>query len=96
MSTSQDEKAKREPDWITCRCGARWTARTAAHCAAVGCHRTFAGASLFDAHRRSIGDHGACRDPAEIVTASGERVMFYRGGMWRGPEDPDAAERWGR
>jgi hypothetical protein len=92
MSTDQQEK---QPSYMTCRCGAQWTARGAAHCAAPGCHRTFAGVTLFDAHRTSSGERGTCRDPATI-TKAGERVMFHRNGMWRGPEDPDAATRWNK
>lgn len=48
-----------------CRCGARWGGSNTAHCAAVGCHRTFAAVGGFDAHRRD----GRCLDPATIGMA---------------------------
>lgn len=93
---STPDKPPREPAWITCRCGARWTALGAAHCGA--CHETFAGPTLFDQHRTQAGDHGTCRRPAELTTTkTGARVMYHRGGMWRGPEltDDEKAERFG-
>src|SRR6185437_810072 len=66
-------------------CGTHWTGLSRAHCSA--CHQTFASSGLFDRHRSSSGDHGTCLNPASIIhTATGERVMFYREGMWRGPE----------
>lgn len=72
-------------DAISCNgCPNTWTAGGAAHCAA--CHRLFSTPRLFDLHRSARGERGACLDPAEIRTASGERVMFLRDGMWRGPE----------
>ena len=87
MTTPERE---REPSWITCGCGARWTARSAAHCGS--CHRLFAGPSLFDQHRSAAGPVGTCRDPAILTATNGDRVMFHRNGMWRGPEtDPDKA-----
>ena len=42
--------------------------------------------SLFDAHRSADGDHGTCLDPATVVGRHGERRLFFRAGMWRGPE----------
>jgi hypothetical protein len=54
-----------------------------AHCGAVGCHRTFGGVSGFDRHRRN----GECLDPAELG-------MVERGGVWRFPLSPAAAERF--
>jgi hypothetical protein len=51
---------------------------------------------LFDAHRVAAGEHGRCLEPAEIVKQSGahagERVMFFRDEMWRGPEMDEAAK----
>lgn len=63
----------------TCGCGAAWTGRGRAHCAA--CHATFSGVSGFDAHR--TGGTG-CRAPAEV----GFRLD---GGVWRWP---GADYRW--
>ena len=68
-------------------CDAKWTAMKAAHCAASECHRTFSTPVLFDRHRVN----GRCVDPETIISAPrdgspGERVMFFRDGMWRGPE----------
>lgn len=87
----------RRKQLITCGCGAEWTALNAAHCAAPGCHRTFASVSLFDAHRSQEGEHGTCLDPETVLTRDGARRLFFRAGMWRGPEmDPALVERlWG-
>ena len=72
---------------ITCSgCTNTWTAGGAAHCAAPGCHRLFSTPRLFDLHRSVKGEHGACLDPEEIFNGSGERVMYLRDGMFRGPE----------
>jgi hypothetical protein len=60
-------------DGGTCGCGARWTGRRTAHCAA--CHRTFGGVGGFDRHRRG----GACLEPADVG-------LELRGGVFRGPE----------
>lgn len=78
---------------ITCNgCDATWTASGAAHCA--GCHTApFATVSLFDLHRSASGEHGSCLDPEAIVNRrTGERLMFFRAGMWRGPEMDEAAK----
>lgn len=73
---------------IACGCGERWSGVAAAHCA--GCHRTFSAPGLFDKHRSARGEHGTCLDPAEVrQVRTGERVMFFRDGMWRGPEMTD-------
>lgn len=70
---------------ISCSgCSNTWTAGGAAHCG--GCHRTFSTPSRFDMHRSARGERGTCLDPAEVVSASGERQLFLRGGIWRGPE----------
>src|SRR5687768_13164098 len=85
------ETAKvRRVERVTCSgCPARWTARNAAHCGA--CHELFASIALFDAHRSQDGDRGACIPPAEVQGRHGERRLFFRDGMWRGPEMPDEA-----
>jgi hypothetical protein len=71
---------------ITCSaCTAEWTGLTRAHCAALGCHQTFASVALFDAHRSAAGLHGACLAPAHVLTKTGKRVMELRDGVWRGP-----------
>lgn len=77
--------------WIVCGgCDTVWTAPGAAHCAASGCHRTFGGVSLFDAHRSTRGgDHGSCVDPEALTNTAGERIAFFRNGMWRSPEMTD-------
>lgn len=79
-------------DAITCTgCPARWTATGAAHCAS--CHRTFSSPRLFDAHRSTRGELGSCVDPVTLTVQTGARagepVMFFRDGMWRGPEMTD-------
>lgn len=81
---------------ITCGgCDATWTARGAAHCGS--CHQLFASVTLFDLHRSQDGEHGTCLDPEALVGRDGERRLFSRAGMWRGPElSPEDRERlWG-
>jgi hypothetical protein len=78
------EGEKRGSSWITCRCGARWTARGLAHCG--GCHNSYSGISTFDQHRSMTGEHGVCKRPAEVVNSLGERLLWLRDGVWRGPE----------
>ena len=79
------EQVAREPKPITCGgCDATWTAPGACHCG--GCHRLFATLPLFDAHRSAEGAHGACLDPETVVGEYGQRRLFFRAGMWRGPE----------
>ena len=73
-------------DRITCGgCTETWTALTACHCS--GCHRTYAGVGMFDQHRSQYGERGSCLDPATLINQkTGEPLMFFREGMWRGPE----------
>lgn len=78
------------------RCRATWAALGAAHCG--GCCRMFSTARHFDLHRSARGDHGTCLDPATIINARGERLLFHRNGMWRGPvisEEQKARAGWG-
>lgn len=71
-------------------CDHVWTGLGAAHCAARGCHRTFSTTRLFDLHRSTRGgEHGTCADPEKIRNRDGEPTMFFRDGMWRGPEMTD-------
>lgn len=87
-------REKRDVSNSCSACDRTWTALGAAHCAAEGCHQTFAGATLFDRHRSLVGDHGCCRNPAEIVDVHGQRLMFCIDGVWRGPAmtDQDLAQ----
>jgi hypothetical protein len=66
------------------RCSAVWTGARTAHCSA--CHSTFATDGLFDAHRSIAGCSGTCRDPGTLTyragQRAGERVMFWRDGLW--------------
>lgn len=67
-------------------CDATWTGMAPAHCS--GCHRLFASAGLFDQHRkatRGIAEDSKCIDPVTI-RKNDIRVMFFREGMWRGPQ----------
>lgn len=77
-------------------CGATWTGTGPAHCGS--CHRhPFASSGLFDLHRSTKGgEHGSCLDPFQVLK-NGERVMFLRDGMWRGPQmtDEQKARRFG-
>ncbi|HVE95680.1 MAG TPA: hypothetical protein VNA67_01630 [Pseudonocardiaceae bacterium] len=72
-------------------CSAVWTGARTAHCCA--CHLTFVTIGLFDAHRSIAGDYGSCRDPATLTyragQRAGERVMFWRDGLWWAPEMTD-------
>lgn len=54
-----------------------------AHCAALGCHRTFGGVTGFDAHRRD----GICLPPASLGMVRSDL------GIWRTPMSDDARER---
>lgn len=65
-------------------CDTRWTGFNRCHCS--GCHRTFSGLALFDAHRRDIRGVGTCLNPAQITTKTGDPAMRLDGGLWRGPE----------
>jgi hypothetical protein len=57
---------------------------SAAHCGS--CHRLFAGVRLFDMHRSRDGEHGTCLDPETVLGEQGQQRLFFRDGMWRGPE----------
>ncbi len=76
-------------------CPATWTGLSTCHCS--GCHQTFAGVGLFDAHRTQYGESGKCRRPADMIVAgglrAGEPAMFFREGVWRGPEMTDEEKR---
>lgn len=82
----------------TCtRCQHQWTGLAVAHCSACcrtvgGPAATFSSAGLFDKHRRPTGERGVCLNPGNVVNAAGEQVMFFRDGMWRGPEMTDEAK----
>lgn len=78
-------------------CESRWGGLGRAHCSA--CHRTFSSVALFDRHRSSVGEHGECLNPEEIVhTRTGDVVMFLRNGIWSGPEQSEElkARLWGK
>lgn len=88
-----EPRTRRPVERIVCGgCDHTWTATGAAHCAA--CHRPpFSTARLFDLHRSTRGgEHGSCLDPETIVSRAGERIMFLRDGMWRGPEMDQATK----
>jgi hypothetical protein len=89
-SPEPEDGEKRRVQPITCSgCSATWTALNAAHC--TGCHELFASVALFDAHRSQDGERGACIPPAEVQGRNGEQRLFFRAGMWRGPEMPEEA-----
>ncbi len=67
-------------------CDNTWTALTAAHCPT--CHRTFSAIRHFDTHRSQDGPRGHCIDPDTIHNRRGERLLWFRDGMWRGPAMP--------
>jgi hypothetical protein len=74
---------------IVCPCGARWTGRGRAHCGA--CHRTFTGVTAFDSHRTAAGEgeHGGCREPADVGLLGRQQVY----GVLYGAAAAD--DRWG-
>jgi hypothetical protein len=78
------------------RCGGcpkTWTARNAAHCCA--CHETFAGVTLFDAHRTTDGPFGGCLPPRSLTDREGRPRLRLVDGVWRGPEaSPELRARW--
>jgi hypothetical protein len=89
--------ATRPPLQNTCGgCRARWAGDRPCHCSA--CHRTFAGVNLFDMHRTAKGERGECLPPATIRNRAEQPLMFFRNGMWRGPEmtDEQKAAAFGR
>jgi hypothetical protein len=53
--------------------------QTFCHCS--GCHNTFSGLGLFEAHRGAEGENGHCIPPHTLDAE-------YRDGMWRGPAMP--------
>jgi hypothetical protein len=76
-------------------CGGTWTALGAMHCGS--CHQLFSSIRLFDQHRSTKGgEHGSCLNPYQVFH-NGERVMFLRDGMWRGPvmTDEEKLRRFG-
>lgn len=84
--------ARSAAETFTCGgCPSTWTGTSRAHCSA--CHRTFSGVHLFDAHRRN----GRCLHPAYVTDQRGERLMYQRGGLWRGRElsSEDKRRIWG-
>ncbi len=71
------------------QCGKSWIQRgnRTGHCS--GCHETFEGLAVFDAHRYT-NDAGqrACRNPAD-VKVGGEHLEMVEG-TWRGPRMPES------
>lgn len=65
-------------------CPARWQSRSLAHCGS--CHLSFQNADLFDRHRLTQGQHGACEDPSSLPA---RRKGWLRSqlvdGVWREP-----------
>lgn len=90
------QRSRVTPSHTCSGCEATWTAANTCHCS--GCHASFAGVGLFDKHRAQYGEHGVCRRPADLTTTSGEPVMFFRDGIWKGPQmtEEDKLVRFGR
>lgn len=70
------------------QCGKSWIQRgnRTGHCS--GCHETFEGLAVFDAHRRT--DEGGlrvCVDPATVKVAG--QLLALIDGTWRGPRMSD-------
>lgn len=79
-----DDKPARAVRPNTCGgCDARWHGTRVAHCAARNCHRTFAGVGLFDLHRTA---DDRCLHPDDVRGWDGKPRLWFRDGMWRGPE----------
>lgn len=96
MSTTRTRDREKPSTVHRCGgCGASWTPLGAAHCSA--CHATFSTSRLFDLHRVAKGERGTCLDPDTVTNRNGQRLLFWRDGMWRGPELTDEQRaRWGR
>lgn len=53
----------------------------------MGCHRTFSSESSFGAHQGAI---EVCKDPAEMLTKSGDpRLVLSERGVWASPGPAD-------
>lgn len=91
----------RSQSLASCRgCDTRWTGTSRCHCS--GCHESFSGLALFDAHRRDVNGVGTCLDPATITvqptaikgqprpkpTTDGPRLMWLTDRVWQGVENP--------
>lgn len=76
------------------RCGKTWKQRgnTSGHC--TGCHETFEGITLFDAHQRRDDESSKtiCLDPAKMTVGGKPLRLIDR--SWRGPEMPESAKTW--
>ena len=71
-------------------CGKTWKQRgnRTGHCS--GCHQTFEGLALFDAHQRLRPDGSViCADPATMLFR--HQPLRLVDGTWRGPEMPKTA-----
>jgi hypothetical protein len=80
-----EEDAQRRVVRISCGgCATKWTGEGRAHCSK--CHRLFSSVSTFDQHRSMAGPHGTCVDPETATSKDGTRQLFFRNGMWCGPE----------
>ena len=81
---------------VTYSCGGcdnRWPGVSRCHCAQ--CHQTFAGAALFDRHRRDVKGVGTCFDPETLFTETKppkpyvrSREMYLTNGIWQSVETP--------
>jgi hypothetical protein len=92
-----EKPARREAIRISCGgCPTTWTGEGRAHCSK--CHRLFSSVSTFDRHRSMAGPHGTCLDPETVTNGDGIRLLFFRNGMWCGPEmtDQQKAAAFGR
>lgn len=66
-------------------CESVWTGSRNAHC--MACHRTFSSESSFSLHQGAI---EVCRDPATILTKSGNpRLILNERGIWASPGPAD-------
>lgn len=65
------------------QCGKTWKQRgnRTGHCS--GCHETFEGLGLFDAHRYSVSEtERGCKNPSEMEYPKGYRLILENG-SWR-------------
>ena len=72
-------------------CGATWTGAASMHCS--GCHQTFGGLSLFDAHRTGYGDRGSCKDPRAMRVGGLGLQLDDAAGVWRSQMPVEASAR---
>ncbi|MEJ6490728.1 hypothetical protein PQI23_13460 [Leucobacter sp. USCH14] len=90
ISDTSAFRAGSDHDTAHAECGKTWRQRgnRTGHCS--GCHETFEGEALFDAHRTTLADGSrGCLDPNEMKFRG--IPLRLENGSWRGPKMSAAA-----